>query len=54
MKCPIHPREHAYVAQYIDGWNSQSDDVCPWPMASLGPRCAWLAGQRDRHGSAAK
>jgi len=35
------------------GFNAPAGAKCPWGMADIGLRCAWLAGHYDAHGKAA-
>jgi hypothetical protein len=42
-----------YESAWRQGWNAPIDAPCPYGVASIGLRCAWLAAHRDRYGSRA-
>jgi ribosome modulation factor len=42
-------RPHKYHWQERMGASALHESECPYPPSQIGPRCAWLAGFRDRH-----
>ena len=42
-----------YERQLSEGRHARPGERCPYGIAELGKRCAWLAGYHDRHGQPA-